>query len=89
MECNTGIVIPTLIEDICNGEKVSTSCVVDSNTYVDLGISANSTQTQINQSIYVAMQTAQNNVEDLTIIVNDLNPEAAADYVIVFETGLI
>ncbi len=55
MECRDGINIPTnLPEDPCGGERINTTCVIDSATFSELGLSENATQAQINQALYLA-----------------------------------
>ena len=51
MSCDSYIV-PVYQEDECGGDKKSTKCVVDSNAFIELGLTANSTQEQINQALY-------------------------------------
>lgn len=41
-------------EDPCNGERIGAGCVVDSSIYSELSLSANATQQEINQAIYLA-----------------------------------
>ena len=63
--CNQGIVIPTLSTDPCGGERIKAECVVDSNLYSDLGLSANATQQQINQALYLAFKNLKQIVDAL------------------------
>ena len=63
--CSQGLNTPELIEDICEGERVLAECVVDSSLYSDLGLSANSTQKQINQALYLAFKILKNILDNL------------------------
>ena len=64
-KCSEGITTPTLIEDTCDGERISAGCVTDSSIYSDLGLSANATQQQINQALYLAFKNLQNQLNSL------------------------
>lgn len=52
-------------EDQCGGEKVNTQCIIDSNTYLQLGLQSNSTQQQINQALYSALIALKNQIGNL------------------------
>jgi hypothetical protein len=69
--CNSGVNIPVLETDPCNGERVSVGCVTDSSTYVDLGIEPNSNQGEINQAIYNALQSNKSAIDSLQTFVGD------------------
>lgn len=47
-------IVPVFEEDLCNGERVSAGCVIDSSVYSEFSLEANSTQQQINQAQYLA-----------------------------------
>jgi len=59
-------------EDNCNGDRKSTKCVIDENTYSQLGLGANSTQEQFNQAIYTALIVLRNKVDNLQEIIDNL-----------------
>lgn len=63
--CEQGVVIPPLVEDPCDGERVPANCVVDSNLYSDLGLSENATQQQINNALYLAFKNLQAQLNNL------------------------
>jgi hypothetical protein len=63
--CNQGIAIPDLSTDPCGGERIKAECVVDSNLYNDLGLSANATQQQINNALYLAFKNLKTIVDGL------------------------
>ena len=52
-------------EDPCNGKITNAQCVLDSTVYMELGLEANSSQQEINQAIYVALQSLLSQVEAL------------------------
>lgn len=63
-ECNTGVVIPTLNQDPCNGNKISTQCIIDYSLYPELGLSTNPTQQEINNALYLAFLNLKNQIEN-------------------------
>ena len=69
MECNDNIVVPTLPTDPCNGKTINAGCVIDSNAYTLLEITANSTQQEINVALVLALNAANtiNNAQQLVI----------------------
>jgi hypothetical protein len=52
-------------EDPCNGERIAAQCVTDSAVYTELGLSANSTQQQINQALYLAFLNLKSQLDAL------------------------
>ena len=56
---------PVFQEDPCQGERTASSCVVDPTVYSELSLSANSTQQQINQAMYLAILNLKATVENL------------------------
>ena len=70
--CGT-YVVPVFQEDPCNGEMVASSCVVDSSIYSELGLSANSTQQQINQALYLAFLNMKATAENLQTQIDALS----------------
>lgn len=69
--CNN-YVVPTFEIDECNGETKPTSCVLDSSTYAELGLSENSSQQQINQAFYLAFLNLKATTENLQEQITDL-----------------
>lgn len=69
MECNDSIVVPILPSDPCNGKTIKAGCVIDSNAYTLLEITANSTQQEINVALVLALNAANtiNNAQQLVI----------------------
>jgi len=63
--CNNGISIPTLETDPCNGERISTGCIIDDSLYSELSLEADSTQQEINQAMYLAFLNLKATTEDL------------------------
>lgn len=55
-------------EDPCNGQYKSTECVRESNALTELGISANSTQQEINQAIQNAIFNLQPNTNQAEVL---------------------
>lgn len=62
--CDTGIVIPSLSQDPCHGDRTPAQCVIDSNLYSELGLSVNATQQQINNALYLAFLNLKNQIEN-------------------------
>jgi hypothetical protein len=71
MECTTYI-IPTILPDDCGGERKDAKCIIDENVYIDLGIEANSSQQDINQSVYNALQASKTTTDELQIQVDEI-----------------
>lgn len=76
--CNTYVQV-IQNTDPCNGETVNALCIIDSNTYPELGISVNSNQQQINSALYLAffnfnitITSLQNQINNLQIQINNL-----------------
>lgn len=65
-------ITPVFQEDPCQGERIASSCVVDPTIYSELSISANSTQQQINQAMYLAILNLKATVVDLQNQINAL-----------------
>ena len=62
--CNTYVQI-VQSEDICQGNRVNATCVVDESLYSELSLPANSTQQQINQALYLAFLNLKATTENL------------------------
>lgn len=64
---------PTVFEsDPCNGEVKSAACVRDSSLYSELGLTANATQQEINQALYLAVQNLKATVVNLQSQIDNL-----------------
>lgn len=64
---------PTIFEtDPCEGNRQSAACVIDSSLYSELGLDENSTQQQINQAFYLALQNLKATVENLQSQIDNL-----------------
>ena len=73
MSDNCGSFITPIFEnDPCNGERIGTGCIIDSNIFSQLGLGANSTQEEFNQSLYVAFVTLKNRVDAIEAITDNL-----------------
>lgn len=59
-------------EDLCQGDRKSAACVIDSNLYSELGLETNSTQQQINQALYLAFLNLKATTENLQNQINNL-----------------
>jgi hypothetical protein len=66
--CNS-YVVPIIVPDPCDGDKKSTKCVIDENAFIELNLPANSTQEEINDAMYQALQ-AQALAISATVIIN-------------------
>ena len=62
--CNN-YVVPIFEEDLCQGERKSASCVIDSSVYSEISLPANSTQQEINQALYLAFLNLKATTENL------------------------
>lgn len=69
--CNL-YVAPVFQEDECQGERVKAQCVVDSSLYAELGLSADSTQQQINQALYLAFLNLNSQIANLQAQIDEL-----------------
>jgi len=54
-----------LLEDPCEGVKKSTNCVIQATAIPPLNLPPNSTQTQINSALVLALQSALLRIEQL------------------------
>ena len=71
-DCTEYIVIPTLPNDDCQGERVKTGCVYSPNAYTLLGLPINSTQEQINNALVQALNSALTTNSTQQTIIEDL-----------------
>lgn len=65
-------VVPIYQNDECNGERKSTTCIIDENTFTQLGLEENSTQEQINNALYVALISLKAQVDAMQEIIDNL-----------------
>jgi hypothetical protein len=71
-DCYTGIVIPTPIVEICNGEYKSTDCIKTPNAIIYLDLPEGATQTQINAAIITFLVGKDAQIADLQSQINAL-----------------
>ena len=64
MNCNNSISIEQ-VEDVCNGKRLSTTCVIHPSIISLLSLPANSTQEEINNAFVLAISSLINRVEEL------------------------
>lgn len=64
-------VIPEIIEDSCNGNHISSNCVIHELAIVYLSLSPNSTLTEVLSAYLVSLVDARNRITTLENIVND------------------
>lgn len=69
--CNTYIQI-VQNEDICNGDVKNASCIIDSTLYIELGLTENATQKQINQALYNAFLNLKAKTDNLQQQIDNL-----------------
>ena len=72
MECNNGIVIPTLSPDPCNGKQYSTKCVLHEDAMVLLNLPPNSTLETILNTYLVSLSAALTRITALETLTADL-----------------
>jgi len=72
IKCQSGINIPPLENDPCDGKQYSTKCIYDENVYAELGIEADSTQEEINMAIYTAFLNMKATLENLQQQIDNL-----------------
>ncbi|GEM_PF-4700251 len=58
-------ITPTFTEDLCNGEHSSTDCVLYPNALTYLGLSPNSTMTEVVQALLLSLTDARNRIIEL------------------------
>ena len=59
-------------EDPCNGQTTNAQCVLDSTVYTELGLEANSSQQEVNQALYLALQSQKTIIENLQLQIDNL-----------------
>lgn len=70
--CNN-YVVPIFEADECLGDRKPASCVIDSSVYSELSLSANSSQQQINQALYLSAIASKSITDGLQTQI-DLTP---------------
>ena len=70
-DCISGIDIPILQVDPCNGKTINTKCVIHEDEISLLEIDANSSQYVINNAILVSMTSLLNRVDALELALAD------------------
>ena len=70
--CNNGIVIPNLENDECNGKTMSTKCIIHVDSIPSLDLPQNSSQYEINQTLILALNSANNRIEALETLIENL-----------------
>ena len=74
MACeNNNIVIPELPSDPCNGERKSTNCIIYPTAITYLGLSSESTATQVIDNLLLSLVDARNRLQLLENLVSDLD----------------
>ena len=71
-KCYSGISIPDPITEICNNNYISTNCVTIPEQFIYLDLPAGSKQTEVNINLILALQTANNQIQDLLARVETL-----------------
>lgn len=72
MSCISGVNIPILSEDICNGETKNSKCVIHEDALVLLELPSNSTMYEIVNAFSVALSAALNRLQDLETLTTEL-----------------
>ena len=73
MACeNNNIEILQIIDD-CNGERKSTNCVIYPSAITYLGLSSESTATQVVDNLLLSLVDARNRIQLLENLVSDLD----------------
>ena len=71
--CNNGISIPILETDLCQGSRINATCVIYESLYSELSLSANATQQEINQAIYLAYLNLKATTDNIDATVSGLD----------------
>lgn len=71
-DCTEYIVLPSLPNDECLGERIKTGCVYSPNAYTLLELPANSTQEQINNALVIAINAMKVTNDAQQLIIEDL-----------------
>ena len=72
MKCQNYI-IPVQIEDFCKGERKSTNCIIYPTAITYLGLSSESTATQVIDNLLLSLVDARQRIELLETIVANLD----------------
>jgi len=78
MNCSNGITIPTLNEDLCNGETKATQCIIHPDALVLLELPADSSTYDIINAFYVSLSAALNRIESLETLTVELEARIVA-----------
>jgi hypothetical protein len=65
-------IVPILVQDECGGKRTNAKCVIDVSAYPELGLSANSSQEDINQALYTVVLAQKELIEDLQTQIDNL-----------------
>ena len=71
MDCHQYTVIPTLPSDPCNRERKSTNCIIYPTAITYLGLSSESTATQVIDNLLLSLVDARNRVQLLETQINN------------------
>ena len=71
-DCYEGISVPALIEEPCGNTYISTNCATIPTQIIYLDLPVNSKQTEVNQKLVLALQVANQQIQDLIERVNIL-----------------
>lgn len=64
--CYQGTVVPEPIEEPCRNTYMSTNCVTIPTPFIYLDLPIGASQTQVNTNLVLALQTANQLIQDLT-----------------------
>lgn len=70
--------MPTLENDICNGSKKPTTCIIHPTAIPTLSLPINSTQEEINNALIIALNSAVNRITALETLTEDLEQRVLA-----------
>ena len=73
MACENNNIEIAQIPDDCNGERKSTNCVIYPSAITYLGLSSESTATQVIDNLLLSLVDARNRVQLLENLVSDLD----------------
>jgi len=63
--CQTGTSVPSLAEEVCNGEYKSTQCIIHPTAISYLNLPVNSSQQAINNALILALQYKDEQIAQL------------------------
>ena len=73
MACENNNIEIVQIPDDCNGERKSTNCVIYPSAITYLGLSSESTATQVVDNLLLSLVDARNRIQLLENLVSDLD----------------